>query len=310
METKKKIIWVLLTVIPLPTFFIVFTLLRVSTEYTIFGSILTWIATYFFWIGQYFWIEVEPNHGVVLQDYFKKESAAKKNQSGDSTIIGNSVDGKIPHIPNGQRPVFSGLNMKLPWEFMVSAPISMVRETECQGTISVQGSDKFRYSVTYKCPLTPVRSEFLPRFLMIEEKTAIAFFKSHVEGAIRKMFAENGGDLICADYTKYSEKYLSGLFGGEEIDPNENYYGRFTNTPFLVDVKVEESGQKAAEIGEKAKKLAVAVQELTTMGLSPNVAAALLEGKDIELIDIGGNLDPKVAAAFAARNSNNKKGDK
>ncbi|NDB60161.1 hypothetical protein EB001_17180 [bacterium] len=123
------------------------------------------------------------------------------------------------------------------------------------------------------------------------------------------MFSENDGKVICDDITKFSEEYLSTLFKGDQIiTDEENHYGRFTNTPLITDAKAEKSGQDAAEVGARANKLAEAIEKLTDKGMSANVAAALLEGKDVELIDIGGNVDPAMAALLAARNKGNKKG--
>ncbi|NDB63749.1 MAG: hypothetical protein EB170_07785 [Nitrosopumilaceae archaeon] len=312
MSKTDRTVWVVLSILPFVIAFLVLALFGVNLEYTTLASTILWIIIYFFWIGKHFWIQIDPNHGVVLQDYFKKEVAEK-----DASVIGGAVnqagtptaDKKSLRIPNGQRAVFSGLNSKLPWEFPAAPPINMVKETDCGDTISVQGKDSFRYTVTYKCPLTPVRSIYLPRFLMVEEKTAIFFFKSHVESRIRKMFSENDGKVICDDITKFSEEYLSTLFKGDQIiTDEENHYGRFTNTPLITDAKAEKSGQDAAEVGARANKLAEAIEKLTDKGMSANVAAALLEGKDVELIDIGGNVDPAMAALLAARNKGNKKG--
>lgn len=309
MNKTQKIAWVVLSFLPFFIICLALILLGVKVGNSILISIPSWIVIYFFFIGKSFWVEVAPNYGVVLQNYFKKESAGNSTTTTEKTQTDSSDEkNKVIRIPNGQRAVFTGLNMKLPWEFLAAPAISLVKETKCEGTISVQGKeDKFRYSVNYKCPLTPVANIYLPRYLMVEEETAIAFFRSHVESAIRKMFTEESGDEICADYKKYSKKYLATLFGGDdEIVHDENYYGRFTNTPFLADVKIEKSGQDAAEVGAKATKLASAIKLLTNKGMSANVAAALLEGKDVELIDIGGNVNPALAGFVRER----KKGKK
>jgi hypothetical protein len=314
MSKTDRTVWVVLSILPFVIVFLALTLLGVNFEYTTLTSIVLWIIIYFFWIGKHFWIQVDPNYGVVLQDYFKKEVAEKDASVVESSVVNQTTgtptaDKKSLRIPNGQRAVFSGLNSKLPWEFPAAPPINIVKETDCGDTISVQGKDSFRYTVTYKCPLTPVRSKYLPRFLMVEEKTAIFFFKSHVESRIRQMFAKEAGKEICDDITKFSEQYLATLFGGDqEIIDDENHYGRFTNTPLITDAKVEKSGQDAAEVGARAGKLAAAVGKLTVKGISANVAAALLEGKDVELIDIGGKIDPSMAAMLAARNKGNNKG--
>lgn len=310
MNNIKRAIWVALSILPFIIVFLALTLLGVSFKNTTLISIPLWIVIYCSVIGKHFWIQVDPNHGVVLQDYFKKEVGEEDTETNSEDDSKN--DKKSLRIPNGQRAVFSGLNSKLPWEFPAAPPINMVKETDCSGTISVQGKDTFRYSVTYKCPLTPVRSIYLPRYLMVEEKTAIDFFKSHVESEIRRMFSENEGSTICNNFAKYSEDYLAKLFDGNKIINNdENHYGRFSNTPLITDAKIEKSGQEAAEVGQRAEKLAAALKKLTDARVSPNVAAAILENKEIDLIEIGGvgNIDPALAGLIAGR-KNNKKGDK
>ncbi len=250
---------------------------------------VAWTLWYFF-VGGYkhFWINPESDTAVILQDYFQTPPKSLK----DSEVTGPLF------VPKGQEAVFTGINPKFPWQIPVGNPISLKTVSPFEDTTVASDKGGVRYLIGFKVLLSPVRSEYLPRFLLTDDKNAGDYFKSEIGKAIRSAFEnEEDGDVIVKNHQDFTKKYIEPLFGGlSEICNEENRYGRFSNSPFIVSVQRHPDDQDVAQIPTIIKEISSGVDELTKKGIpsgqvTPLIMAALGQRVQLENIsvDMGGN---------------------
>lgn len=250
-----------------------------------------WTIVYCFkGVYAHFWINPESDTAIILQNYFQSPPKEMK----DAEVTGALF------IPKGMTAVFTGVNPKLPWQRPVGEPIKLVDEvSRTDNTVATDKSRK-RYIITFQVVMNPVRSKYLPRYLLVKTDTAAAFFLAKIRESIQAGFQTiDDGDSVMnkANREAFNRDYVESLFGGAgTISDDENRYARFTNTPFIMDIQRHPDDHNLAQIPTVVSEIAKGIDKLTTeTGVQPQQAATLMMaaiGKNVAVEHLDINLQP------------------
>lgn len=235
---------------------------------------LIWSVIYFFFLFDRFWIILEPNHRIVLQNYFVRDIEM------DELTMTTGL-----FIPKGQRSSTSIIVAKLPWEKPVGKPISTMIQNTLGTKIEVLDMHNRLYTVEWQAPLSPVPGRFLPRYLLISDEDAKKFFTGIFESYIQTEFKKIDGSVAMGMISEFRERFKTCL-KGDEIADEERRMARYTNTPIISSIIEGRESQQADQVSKLAQQTAAALEQLTAKGVEADnalTALLLLQGKNVDL---------------------------
>lgn len=308
-----------------------FIFIGMSTIFSILLGTLIWSLILFKTpVFGWFFINVKANWAVILGNQTVYDLIPKGLSGSNQTNSEVDPRTKMYNLKS-LREVGPGLRGKFPWEI----PFESV-DLRSEIVIGSEGiplkcytKDELERTVTWQVVLTPLRGH-LVNLVRKGEDASRAYFKGKFETKIREWMRRKDDNQIDKASTDPKDdlkddlkKEFSKTFGGEnQIDPTEEDYGMFTNTPQILTIERSVNYQKAAEavkIAEKIQGMIVELKKQIPLADQNMIlaAATAIVGNDINglLLIPGFNGDPKTLAAMTnsagvvgakASNKNNK----
>jgi hypothetical protein len=232
---------------------------------------------------KHFIINPDTNFGVVLQNkllFASTEDEAELNVNPEA-------------IPSGQRAVYTGLNVKYPWEFPVCDPIPMVTEVPTVNTFVATDKDGKRWNITTTVPLTPLGGQYLTRYLRAGDGAAKAYFGSVAENCVRTALSDLEGKAFAKNVRNSAKEIFDAAFGGTNTTTDEKRYGRFTNEPFISAMTPFGEDQIYDQVEDRIKKVKEGFTALAGADavMDPRDAAsavAAASGENVHYINVTG----------------------
>lgn len=228
-------------------------------------------------------------------------------QKNWSVIVANQiVYDKLPDDKNARtkafpltsvREVGSGIRGKKPNEVVIES-INLLGELV---TGTVEGGEKLQcYTrdnipllIGWQAVLTPLQG-YLVNLARKGEDASKAFFRGEFEQFIISWIKTRDEDNVFSSLENLKKEFTDSIFGGSDVvDPREEEYGIFTNTPQIISVVRDPRFQKAAEGVEIMKKVTLGIgllnKEFST-GQKPDANVVLATASAAAGIEIPGLL--------------------
>jgi len=253
-------------------------------------------------------------------------------------IVGNQlVWDEVPEDPNhrihyeefplnSMREVGPGIRGKLPQE-VIYEPINLQSELvignkgQKDRLLQCYTSEDIPLLIEWQVILTPLRG-YLVNMVRKGDEASAAFFQGEFEQAIIQWVKIHTEEEVFKSLDHLKDVFQKVFGGSKSVDPREEEYGIFTNTPQIISVNRTKRYADAAEGVKMGAKVATIAGEINgkfgdqkpdpNMVLATASALAGIEVDGLVLIPgLSGNT-PAVAALLAARKggqiTNKKKG--
>ena len=236
-----------------------------------------------------FFLVVRANHAAVLGNWLRRGSSKSEDR--------NSID------PSDLRPVFSGVNFIVPWEYVIGT-YDLGRKMELGDDLTVVGvGDKQKWVVTWQVALRVLKSHVCNLAVNGEEAGKIYFtdkFKQEIfllfsEQHLEKgTMVDNTGEYLSKNIPMVRDRIENLFWGDATIHPDEERFGLLTSNATIPSILREKSAQDAAEATSIATQLAQAVtafkQAAPDATDSEALAAVLatLEGAKVDVLHLVG----------------------